>query len=229
MSAFWTRLALVVVVVSAGMLAGCKNGQLRDERNRLYSQNQELQSALTQTRAQLDAAEADRRNLAMANDQLRAQMEAARNQPAPAAQPAAPAPAAPAAAANTGFSAIEGVETVRSADRVTVRVPGDVLFDSGKADLKATSLRTLDKIAAVIQREYRTNTIRVEGYTDTDPIRRSKWRDNMELSRARAAAVERYLQRRGVDASRVQVVGYGSAKPQATKAKSRRVEIVVLQ
>ncbi|MCG8508124.1 MAG: OmpA family protein, partial [Rhodospirillales bacterium] len=128
----------------------------------------------------------------------------------------------------SGFDAIEGVETIRSAGAITVRVPGDVLFASGKVDLKSSARQTLSRIASVIQSEYPGNMVRVEGYTDTDPIRRSNWKDNLELSLQRAAAVHRYLQSQGISADRMYAAGYGETQPLGTKAQSRRVEVVVV-
>ncbi|MGD9689897.1 MAG: OmpA family protein [Phycisphaerales bacterium] len=113
-------------------------------------------------------------------------------------------------------------------DVARLTVAGDVLFASGSDSISAAGKRELDKIASTIKRQYAGNSIRVEGYTDSDPIRKSKWGTNDALSAARAAAVERYLVSRGISASRIESVGMGSAKPKATKAASRRVEIVIL-
>src|SRR5690606_7587637 len=102
--------------------------------------------------------------------------------------------------ANSGFSSIEGVEVARSASgrEIAVRVPGDVLFAAGKVELRSEAKKTLTEIASVIKREYSGKRIRVEGYTDTDPIKRSGWKDNLQLSAERAAAVHRHLQEQGV-------------------------------
>jgi flagellar motor protein MotB len=94
--------------------------------------------------------------------------------------------------------------------------------------LRAAALKTLDEIAGVLKREYAGHVIRIEGYTDSDPIRRSKWKDNLELSLQRAAAVHRHLSSKGVPEENMYAAGFGAKKPQATKAKSRRVEIVVI-
>jgi chemotaxis protein MotB len=109
-----------------------------------------------------------------------------------------------------------------------VRVPGDVLFSPGKIELKSTAKRTLDQIAQAIRGNHAGKMIRVEGYTDTDPIRKSPWTDNLELSLQRSAAVARYLQSKGVDGKRMYASGFGENKPRSSKANSRRVEIVVL-
>lgn len=191
-----------------GPLTGCASSNLREERDALWMQNQELQEKLNSAYAAQDALEAERSD-------LRAELESRQGQ----------------AAAGTGankFADIEGIETFRGAGTITVRIPGDVLFASGKVDLKAGAKRTLGQVASVIQREYSGSLIRVEGYTDTDPIRRSRWKDNLELSLHRAASVHRYLQKRGVSADRMYAAGFGEGHSQVSKAKSRRVEIVVV-
>ncbi|MFP4145845.1 MAG: flagellar motor protein MotB [Phycisphaeraceae bacterium] len=207
-------------LLAAMLLAGCQTGQA----DRLWQENAELRSesertleALDQTQMELRATEADLEAARTELEDVRSQLEDQPDQPAAAPR------------ANTGFSAIEGVETVRAAGGdLAVRVPGDVLFGPGSAELKGTAKRTLAEIAGVLQRDYPASRIRVEGHTDTDPIRKSKWSDNLELSLHRAAAVERHLAEQGVDADRIYAAGFGESDPRATKAKSRRVEIVVI-
>ncbi len=108
---------------------------------------------------------------------------------------------------------------------VTITVAGDVLFDSGSATLKSSAKSKLDDVAKTIRNNYGGSRVRVEGYTDSDPIKRSKWGSNEALSQARADAVKSYLQSKGI--SRITSVGMGSANPKSTKAASRRVEIVI--
>lgn len=205
------RLALVVICLLATVpLTGCNYGRIKAERDELWQQNQELQQRYTDTLAALDAAENQLRSMA--------------SQPAPT--PVILQPEAPPAA--NGFADIEGIETYQRGGDLHVRVPGDILFASGKVDLKSSSKKTLDQIAAVLASDHPDNTIRIEGYTDTDPIRKSSWKDNLELSLQRAAAVHRYLQTRGIGADRMYAAGFGETRPAETKLRSRRVEIVVV-
>ncbi len=113
---------------------------------------------------------------------------------------------------------------------MTVNLPSDILFASGSAQIKPSAQATLNKVVAALKRDYAGKRIRVEGHTDSDPIIRSrdKWIDNLDLSLNRAAAVTRYLAEKGVDSRNMSAVGYGEAKPKASKPASRRVEIVVL-
>lgn len=105
-------------------------------------------------------------------------------------------------------------------------ISGDVLFDSGQVTIKSAAKKQLDKIAAEIRNSYSGADIRIEGYTDSDPIRKSKWGSNEALSQARADAVRDYLASKGVNAT---AIGMGSTNAKSTKAASRRVEIVVLR
>ena len=199
-----TRHGWYLALLVAAMVGGGCQGELKTKNEALMQENLALRDRLQTTEAALFAAEADR-------DALLA---------------AAPTPGEPSA---NHFGGIEGVETLTSArGEVTVRVPGDVLFASGSVVLKTKAKSTLDQIAGVLNNQYASNSIRVEGYTDTDPIKKSKWKDNEELSAQRALAVERHLGSRGVSKDRMYSAGFGASNQLSTKAQSRRVEIVVL-
>jgi chemotaxis protein MotB len=129
----------------------------------------------------------------------------------------------------TGFGNIKGVSTsVNAKGEVVVAIAGDVLFASGKVDLKNASKSTLDRVAGVLNSTYANNSIRIEGYTDSDPIKKSKWGTNERLSAERALAVETYLVKKGIKNDRVYSAAFGTAKSKPTKQASRRVEIVIL-
>ncbi|MBL0926322.1 MAG: OmpA family protein [Phycisphaerales bacterium] len=115
-----------------------------------------------------------------------------------------------------------------SQQEVTIEVGGDVLFASGQTTVKPEARKTLDGIARQLNGQYGGRQIRVVGHTDSDPIRKSKWGSNEALSLARANAVVEYLASKGVSRSRMTADGRGAQQPKATKAASRRVEIVVL-
>lgn len=205
------RGALLGAMVITSLLAGGCQDKLKAERDALYTQNQELQSELDASRTALEQCNADRARLESQVAELQGQL----------AEPAK-------AEANSPFGGIGGIEVHGAPGQIAVRVPGDVLFDSGKITLKSSAKSTLNQIAAVIKREYPDKMVRVEGYTDSDPIKKSKWKDNLELSAMRAMSVQRYLQSQGVPNARMYAAGKHTLDMQSTKAKSRRVEIVVL-
>ena len=113
----------------------------------------------------------------------------------------------------------------------SAEIAGDVLFSPGSDVIKTDAKKTLDKVASEIKSTYARASIRVEGYTDSDPLikTKAKWGSNEKLSQARAESVRKYLINKGVKSNSVEAMGYGSAKPKATKAQSRRVEILVIQ
>jgi chemotaxis protein MotB len=117
---------------------------------------------------------------------------------------------------------------------LVVTVLNKVLFDSGKAELKAGSRVSLEKVADVLKQKTGRHMIYIEGHTDTDPIVRSGWPSNWELSSARALAVVHYLvDEKGLNPKRIAGSAYGEfqsvASNQSTQGKSqnRRVEIVI--
>lgn len=110
---------------------------------------------------------------------------------------------------------------------ITVTLENQVLFDPGKVTLKSAAKTRISNIANVIRSKYAGKDVSVVGHTDTDPIKKSKWKDNWELSCQRALAVTRYLVGQGIPAKQLAAAGRGEFHPQSTKASSRRVEIVV--
>ena len=111
----------------------------------------------------------------------------------------------------------------------------EVLFDSGKADLKSSALEKLDRIANVFTTTVAAYKIGVEGHTDNQPIKHSNWKSNWELSAARALSVVHYLiDEHGLEPLRLSATGYGEYHPidgndtKEGQQKNRRVEIVVL-
>ncbi|PZR42367.1 MAG: hypothetical protein DI524_10845, partial [Ectopseudomonas oleovorans] len=112
-------------------------------------------------------------------------------------------------------------------ERGLVMTLGDMLFDAGRADLQPAANRTALKLVQFLQINPQRR-VRIEGYTDNT----GDAAENLELSRARAQAVADLLVDLGVEAKRIQVVGYGVDFPVAEnasargRAQNRRVEIV---
>jgi len=110
----------------------------------------------------------------------------------------------------------------------------EVLFDSGKAKLRKDSYEKLDKVAGVLNTTVADLNVGIEGHTDNQPIKRSGWKSNWELSTARALSVLHYLSDKSVSEPRLAAIGYGEYKPvdsndtKEGRQKNRRVEIVIL-
>jgi outer membrane protein OmpA-like peptidoglycan-associated protein len=112
--------------------------------------------------------------------------------------------------------------------RGTVVTLGDVLFDTGQANLRAGSRRSLERLADALKGNPERRVV-IEGFTDatgSDDL-------NQALSQQRAEAVERALVQMGVDDARIEARGYGEDFPVADndsaagRQMNRRVEIVI--
>jgi chemotaxis protein MotB len=119
------------------------------------------------------------------------------------------------------------------------RLDNDILFDSGKAELKEGAQRALAGLLELLKSpEGRDLKVLVVGHTDDRAIGRREIReqyaDNFDLSTARAKAVADQLRRMGLDDQRLGVAGFGAQQPLASNStprdrqKNRRVEIFVM-
>ncbi len=115
---------------------------------------------------------------------------------------------------------------------VSLRETG--FFDSGSAGVKPGATSSLTRIADLLTQ--RTNRIRIEGYTDDQPIHNSKFNSNWELSTARATEMIRLLiQKYSFDPGRLSAGGYANYHPIADnitsegRALNRRVDVVILR
>lgn len=116
----------------------------------------------------------------------------------------------------------------KKTDRGMVFTLGDVLFATGKADLKAGAMANFDRLADALKKQ-EDRHITIEGHTDnvgSDEL-------NMALSQRRAEAVKNYLVNRGVAAERITATGKGEGFPvtsnntAAGRQKNRRVEVII--
>lgn len=201
---------------------GCQS-KLADENRDLRQQNIELQESLRTRESEL-AARPDPAEVAALSAQLQQ-----RDQQIAEMQTKLNAPPPPSAPREDSFGGV----TVTRDDQgnITVNVPGDVLFASGDATVKASAKTTLDRIAAIIKKDFAGKKILVDGHSDSDPIvkTKDKWVDNLDLSAARARSVADYLTSTGgLSKKTVGLRAFSDTAPKATAPKSRRVEIVVV-
>jgi chemotaxis protein MotB len=116
--------------------------------------------------------------------------------------------------------------------RMVLQLPNDILFDSGKAKLKASGEKALKKLGAVLA-GIKDRRFQVAGHTDNEPIVKASYTSNWELSSARAIAVVELLVINGVKPAALSAAGYGEFDPIAPnttgagKAKNRRTEITL--
>jgi outer membrane protein OmpA-like peptidoglycan-associated protein len=115
-------------------------------------------------------------------------------------------------------------------NRGLVLTLGDVLFETGKSNLLAGSIRAIEKLAEFLE-DNPTRMVLIEGHTDNV----GSVTANLDLSLRRAMAVQEALVAKGIDISRLHIKGYGEAYPVASNSdiggrqRNRRVEIVILE
>ncbi|NLX05166.1 MAG: OmpA family protein [Phycisphaerae bacterium] len=203
---------LAMLLALVALVGGCCQKE-KAQIEQLMGENEALADQLRACNENLDAKEAD---LAQARDalasarnqsnQLQAALDKARSQP--------PLPA--------GWEERGGV-TMTS-------LSTQVLFDSGKAKLKGGATGRLDKVISEIRRSFPGRDVYIIGCTDSDPIRKSGWKDNLDLSLARSAEVTRYMTRHGLSAKQVVTGGVGEHRPTGKgKSADRRVEFWILR
>jgi len=204
----------------AGMavfLGGCCQKYI-DQIDQLTQERQDLEGQLQTVRDGLAAKDADL-------NQCRDDLSAAKNEVT--ALQAALDKAREEAKLPKGWQVQKGM--------IMTSLPTKVLFAPGKAKLKSGATISLKRILADIKANFPTHDIYIIGHTDSDPIRVSGWKDNLELSLQRAASVARYMIRQGMSPKQLIAGGCGEHRPVASnstssgKARNRRVEFWVLK
>jgi outer membrane protein OmpA-like peptidoglycan-associated protein len=105
-----------------------------------------------------------------------------------------------------------GIPAETRSEDLAIVLPSLLFFESGKAEIRDTS--NITKVAAALKNvkdNWRDNFVLViQGYTDSrPPLPNAAFRDNLELSRWRAQAVEEQLDRNGVRPPQFQLVSQG--------------------
>lgn len=131
-----------------------------------------------------------------------------------------------------GFSPDELTVEMKNG-KVYVSLSDKLLFKSGDANVEVKGKEALKKLAEVLNKNNDVS-IAIEGHTDNVPIKTAVYKDNWDLSAARATNVVRLLSNEyGMDAKRLTASGKGEYFPVADnsttegKAKNRRTEIVL--
>jgi chemotaxis protein MotB len=138
--------------------------------------------------------------------------------------------------AATKAGELDGIEAQKTDKGLIIRFKDDCLFKSGSAVLTPQAKIKLDKIGAVVAKKFVLHNIRVEGHTDSQPLKSAQYPSNWELSAARASSIIRYfITRFGFMPSLFTAVGFADTRPIADNnspsnmAKNRRVELLILK
>lgn len=190
---------------------------------------------MAQRKVEIARAVAEARHADQERSELTAQLDRARldarEREAAAARMEADTARMAAASAQQQVAALQqeiDAMHAQTTDRGLVLTLGDVLFETGKADLKAGNVADLDQLATFLGK-YPDRKVVIEGHTDS--VGGEDY--NLGLSQRRAESVRGYLLRRGVDGSRMTTQGMGESVPVAPndsaggRQQNRRVEIVV--
>lgn len=119
-------------------------------------------------------------------------------------------------------------ETKRTEQGLVAKLKSDILFETGKAQLKPTAQKNLTEMATIMKK-YPENILTINGFTDSTGSEKT----NATLSAQRAEAVKSHLLAQGLPAATLTSQGLGSAQPVADnktekgRKQNRRVEIVV--
>lgn len=117
--------------------------------------------------------------------------------------------------------------------RMIVKLPAGVLFASGSAELSKEGVTAITEVAHILK-QFRDRRFMVAGHTDNIPIGPSAYKNNWELSTARALTVTQTLVQSGLSPSKLVAAGYGEYDPvksnasEAGRHENRRIEIVLL-
>jgi chemotaxis protein MotB len=129
------------------------------------------------------------------------------------------------------------LETKIENGRLRVSFKGDILFESGKHQLRKEGMDLLRSVLTILKDSTRNNDIFIAGHTDNVPIRadaRDRYESNWTLSTYRAIEVVKYLVDQGLSPKHLTAAGYGEYKPVADnstdegKTKNRRVELFLI-
>lgn len=116
--------------------------------------------------------------------------------------------------------------------RIVLKLPDDVLFNSGRARLNKSGREAVKQIAGALA-EFSERRFQIEGHTDDKPISTARFPSNWELSSARALAVVHLLIDADVAPENLSAAGFGEFQPRAdndtadSRKLNRRIEIIM--
>jgi len=126
------------------------------------------------------------------------------------------------------------LQVVMRHGRMIVKLPASVLFPSGSADLSKDGQTALAEVARIL-RQFTDRRFEVAGHTDNVPIGPpSTFKNNLELSTARAVTVTDTLVEKGMNPAHLSAAGYSAYQPVASNAteagrqENRRIEIALV-
>lgn len=228
---------VISIVVTVGLLVGCSSQpppvvdtRLQDENRELTKSKLALEGETTRLALELGKAKAELTKTRLDTDEWKAKYEAAKNAIPPGDTDRG---GLPPELLRKFIQIAEAGGPFEFGPTGSLRASSDILFDSGKANLKPGGVKAVTEIAPKLK-EILTDKrvmLRVDGHTDNTPIRVSGWEDNLHLSLMRAKAVVKVLEQQGIPAETMFAAGFGEWHPVAPnttvegRATNRRVEL----
>jgi len=193
-----------------------QNNQLNDQNTQLGQQTTEQKNQLSKSKETLEQQQQRLQHLQDLLAQQKQQSEALKNKMIEALK---------------GFNSND-LSVNQKNGKVYVSLSENLLFPSGSAVVNPNGINALSKLAAVLNLNSDVS-VDIEGHTDSIPIR-GKFKDNWDLSTARANAIVRVLVNNyKVDPVRVVASGHSYYDPVDTnatpegRAKNRRTDIIL--
>ncbi|MCB9073507.1 MAG: OmpA family protein [Bdellovibrionaceae bacterium] len=114
---------------------------------------------------------------------------------------------------------------------ILVEFPEVEFFKPGKVSLTKSGQVALKEFTSAISSHLGSFRIVVRGYTDSTPLKKSRFKDNLELSAARSISAIRFMNKHGVETQYMRIAGYGESDGARTQNLShgfaRRIAIVL--
>lgn len=244
------RIHHVLVPLALVLAAGC--GVKKETHAKVLAELSATEAELAETRAQRDALSKDKANLSGELDKTSAERGAA-SERAAGLQKQVQATEAELAELRKQREASEKrlaafrdlkqrfaalvdtgkLEVAFRNGQMVLKLPSGILFASGQAELSKEGQASLAQVLNVLL-QFKDRRFVVAGHTDTDRIKSKKFRDNWELSQARALSVVHFMMKTGFDGKNLGAAGYGEFDPVApndnetNKQLNRRIEIVLV-
>lgn len=220
---------LVLAVAMLGAV-GC-NDEMKKELDALRAENAQLKAANEENQKGLAEARSQATVLEKQIDTKETELVAAKGE---IARLKSAKPVTPPVSVNPAKPPVEPAKPDNEPGQIMLATLGsDVLFQAGHAALTDKGKAEIKKLAGEIKTKYAAGTLRVYGYTDSDPIVKTAklWTDNLDLSANRAMAVTRELIDLGIAKDRIETVAMGDTHPlsKTNKAENRRVEVALVK
>lgn len=117
--------------------------------------------------------------------------------------------------------------------QMVLQLPSGILFASGKGKLSTGGKAALQEVLNILL-EFKDRRFMIAGHTDNVPIKTRKFKNNWQLSTARAVSVVEFMVQSGFEGKNISAAGFGEFDPVAAndtnenRQLNRRIEIILV-